>query len=189
MRGRLARTKSRPTTFTSGPRSCALLIQAQTLPPILRVHPRRCAMDGLRRARSRLRRTFFRFVSQRPASTVGRLVRPDGQSASTSASTKRPPMPRRQASGHASGASRTNPRFSSSMPTKVAEACRLIETAEEEPKLDATGARGGPESLSLPSHLQERARHDAQGLCRRRTATNACERRFTRSAYGDRGHL
>ena len=71
---------------------------------------------------------------------------------------------------------------------KVAEACRLIETAEEEPKLDDLAAAVGLEPLSLPSHLQGGARRDAQGLCHG-AAQQARARRARRSAYGDRGDL
>ena len=71
---------------------------------------------------------------------------------------------------------------------KVREACRLIETAEEEPKLDALAEAMGLEPLSLPSHLQGGARRDAQGL-RHRPSPQARARRAWQERDGDRGDL
>ena len=47
---------------------------------------------------------------------------------------------------------------------KIAQACRLIETADEAPKLDDLAADRGLEPLSLPPHLQAGARCHAEGL-------------------------
>ena len=91
-----------------------------------------------------------------------------------------PPRPARRRSapafGRASAAGRTKPDLRSGTPRLVANACALIEEADEMPSLDALARGGGLEPLPLPPRVQGGHRRDARRPMRMRVAASACAR-------------
>ena len=82
-----------------------------------------------------------------------------------SASTRPGRRPRPPASGRASAAGRTSMGLAGQHAAAVARACRLIETAEEMPSLDALAETAGHQPVPLSPGVQSNDRRHPEGLC------------------------